>query len=134
MASIVELRQHKRYFAVNGAYAVLSPSGLTQGQIIDVGMGGLSFYYFAPGWRLTEVSTLDIYLVTDGFCVKRLPCKNISDLIIRDKSRDYPMVVRRRGIQFGSLTREKQSQLEQFIAHHTRQERGKRSEQSSTLQ
>jgi len=94
----------------------------------------LSFYHFAPGWRPTEVSTLDIYLVTDGFGVKRIPCKNISDLIIRDKSRDYPMVVRRREIQFDILTREKQNQLEQLIAHHTRQEREQRSEQSPTQQ
>ncbi len=94
----------------------------------------MSFYHFAPGWRPTEVSTLDIYLVTDGFGVKRIPCKNISDLIIRDKSRDYPMVVRRREIQFDILTREKQNQLEQLIAHHTRQEREQRSEQSPTQQ
>ena len=41
----IERRRHKRYKAVEGAYAAISPHSHKLGQVIDISMGGLSFKY-----------------------------------------------------------------------------------------
>ena len=41
----VERRKNKRYKAVEGAYAAISPNSHKLGQIIDISMGGLAFKY-----------------------------------------------------------------------------------------
>jgi len=41
----VERRKSKRYRAVEGVYAAISPRSNKLGQIIDISMGGLAFKY-----------------------------------------------------------------------------------------
>jgi len=80
----VERRKSKRYEAVNGAYAAISPKSHKVGQITDISMGGLSFKY--ADTNNGEIkndnqnhSEESIFLSSMGFYVGDIPFKTISD-------------------------------------------------------
>ncbi len=54
----VERRRNKRYKAVEGAYAAISPNSHKLGQITDISMGGLSFKYFDTSNNDTEAEEI----------------------------------------------------------------------------
>ncbi len=74
----VERRKNKRYKAVEGAYAAVSPNSHKLGQIIDISMGGLSFKYIDTSKDEKEKGNLSdetIFLSSMGYYVGDLPFK-----------------------------------------------------------
>jgi hypothetical protein len=63
----IERRKNKRYKAVDGAYAAISPNLNKLGQIIDISMGGLVFKYIVTnGNEATAVPEDAIFLCSIG--------------------------------------------------------------------
>ena len=109
-----ERRQELRMQAQRRAYAILHPGFTRVGRIIDVSMGGLSFWYSEGNMPPAEASKVDIYLDISKY-LEGIPCKIVYDVQIPKRSLPYPEAARRIGLQFGELTHEQKSKLEYFI-------------------
>lgn len=103
----IERRKSKRYKAVEGAYAAISPSSHKLGQIIDISMGGLAFKYIDTKNNGTKDQTQaeeSIFLSSMGFYVGNLPFKTISDNEVTNTPSFSAMKVRERRVQFTDLS------------------------------
>ena len=98
----VERRKSKRYKAVEGAYAAISPKSHKIGQIIDISMGGLAFNYIDT--QNQTQSEESIFLSSMGFYVGNLPFRTISDNEVTNTPSLSAMKVRERHVQFTDLS------------------------------
>ena len=115
----VERRQHKRFNAREGAFALVKNHISRLGQIIDVSMRGLAFKYIANGRHARGRSELDIFLSGNRMHLKNIPFKTVSDFEMKSESPFNLVRMRRCCVQFGELTHIHVSQLEDFIQNHT---------------
>jgi len=115
----VEQRKHKRYLVKDRAFAVLGPDALKLCHMIDISKGGLSFRYFIDSEELAE-ELFDLgILYGDDFYLEKIPARVVSDNVIENNSYFSSIIMKRRGIQFGDLTRRQKEQLEYFIENNT---------------
>jgi hypothetical protein len=118
----VERRKNKRYKAVEGAYAAISPHSHKLGQIIDVSMGGLSFKYIdTSGDDDTENDNLPeetIFLSSMGYYVGDLPFKTIADYEVTNAPSFSSMKVRKRHVQFTDLSFKQLFDLDYYLRNN----------------
>lgn len=118
----VERRKNKRYKAVEGAYAAISPNSHKLGQIIDISMGGLSFKYIdtsnddtSDNSRLPEET---IFLSSMGYYVGDLPFKTVSDYEVTNAPSFSSMKVRKRHVQFTDLSFKQLFDLDYYLRNN----------------
>ena len=119
----VERRKSKRYEAVNGAYAAISPKSHKVGQITDISMGGLSFKYVDTNNGEIKNdnqnhSEESIFLSSMGFYVGDLPFKTISDNEVTDIPSFSSMKVRQRHVQFTDLSFKQLFDLDYYLRNN----------------
>ena len=117
----VERRKNKRYKAVEGAYAAISPNSHKLGQIIDVSMGGLSFKYIDTSNDDTgdrQVQEETIFLSSMGYYVGDLPFKTISDYEVTNAPSFSSMKVRKRHVQFADLSFKQLFDLDYYLRNN----------------
>ena len=117
----IERRKDKRFLVRNGAFVTLGSSDSVVGRIIDVSMGGLTFYCVdcqRPSLKATE---LEIFVTGNAFRLGEVPCQSIWDLTLPEVA-PSSLHTKQCGVQFGDLTPYQKSQLEHFIQHHTKGE------------
>lgn len=117
----VERRKNKRYKAVEGAYAAVSPNSHKLGQIIDISMGGLSFKYIDTSNGDSEIdSRLEetIFLSSMGYYVGDLPFKTISDYEVTNAPSFSSMKVRKRHVQFTDLSFKQLFDLDYYLRNN----------------
>ena len=132
----VERRRSKRYKAVEGAYAAISPNSHKLGQIIDISMGGLAFKYIDTNNGDTSngdttnsdrnkedkknqgQSEESIFLSSMGFYVGDLPFKTISDNEVTDTPSFSAMKVRQRHVQFTDLSFKQLFDLDYYLRNN----------------
>jgi hypothetical protein len=114
----VERRKHKRFQAAGGAHVIVKPFGGKVGQLIDIGMDGLTFDYIAGEEPSNPQVELDIVMTDSAFCLRNVPCETISDFET-EKVPFTALTIRRCGVQFGELSPYQKAQLEKFIQNHT---------------
>ena len=114
----IERRKNKRYKAVEGAYAAISPNSNKLGQIIDISMGGLCFKYMdnednieASGKRDEE----SIFLSSMGYYVGDLPFQTIADYEMTEIPSFSSMKVRKRHVKFTNLTFKQLFDLDYYL-------------------
>jgi hypothetical protein len=112
--TVRERRKHERFKVDEGIYAAVGPGFNQVGPIIDVGMGGLSFYYTAREQQPGGLS-LDIIFTTGAFRLDYIPFKSVSDLEITDPGSPGPASKRRTSVQFGKLTPYQELLLTHFV-------------------
>ena len=137
-----ERRNHERFTAMEGVFAIIrsAPSKLDQiedmsrgeiaiaifeskpiltGQIIDISLSGLAFRYFSSEEQSNQSAELDILFADDRFYLKNLPFKTISDLGV-DNEFSYSSQNRKlMRVQFGELDLHQRSQLDYLIQNCT---------------
>lgn len=125
----IERRKNKRYKAVEGAYAAISPNSKKIGQIINISMGGLCFKYIniendseEPVNRNQE----SIFLSSMGYYVGDLPFQTIADYEITDTPSFSSMKVRKRHVKFTDLSFKQLFDLDNYLKNNV-------SEQLKTL-
>ena len=117
----VERRKHKRYKAIEGAYAAISPNSHKLGQIIDISMGGLSFKYIdtsADSTGTNPLSDESIFLSSMGYYVGDLPFKTISDYEVTNAPSFSSMKVRKRHVQFTDLSFKQLFDLDYYLRNN----------------
>jgi hypothetical protein len=115
----VERRKQKRFRAKKGAFAVLKNHRIKLGQILDISRGGLALKYIADLGRPNGEIELEIFTEDRAFHLEHIPIINISDVVIENALPITPFIVRRRGVQFGSLTSQQADRMAHFIDNHT---------------
>ena len=125
----IERRKHKRYKAVEGAYAAISPNSHKLGQVIDISMGGLSFKYIdttSDDVEFEQSPEESIFLSSMGYYVGDLPFKTISDYEITNAPSFSSMKIRKRHVQFTDLSFKQLFDLDYYLRNNV-------SEQVETL-
>jgi len=116
----IERRRNKRYKAVEGAYAAISPNSSKLGQIIDISIGGLAFKYIDTSndeeEKLTSEET--VFLSSMGYYVGDLPFKTIADYEITNAPSFSSMKVRKRHIQFSDLSFKQLFDLDYYLKNN----------------
>lgn len=117
----VERRKNKRYKAVEGAYAAISPNSHKLGQIIDISMGGLSFKYIdtsSDDKENNDVPEESIFLSSMGYYVGDLPFKVVSDYEVTNAPSFSSMKVRKRHVQFSDLSFKQLFDLDYYLRNN----------------
>ena len=117
----IERRRSKRYSAVEGAYAAISPKSHKLGQITDISMGGLAFKYIDTNKEDKNnqgQSEKSIFLSSMGFYVGDLPFKTISDNEVTDTPSFSAMKVRERHVQFTDLSFKQLFDLDYYLRNN----------------
>lgn len=117
----VERRKNKRYKAVEGAYAAISPNSHKLGQVIDISMGGLSFKYIdtsSDDIQEDSISKETIFLSSMGYYVGDLPFKTIADYEVTNAPSFSSMKVRKRHVQFTDLSFKQLFDLDYYLRNN----------------
>lgn len=118
----IERRKHKRYKAVEGAYAAISPNSHKLGQVIDICMGGLSFKYIDTTGDDADLDQPQqeetIFLSSMGYYVGDLPFKTISDYEITNAPSFSSMKIRKRHVQFTDLSFKQLFDLDYYLRNN----------------
>ncbi len=128
----VERRRNKRYKAVEGAYAAISPNSHKLGQIIDISMGGLSFKYIDTSKDDKETDSTpedSVFLSSMGYYVGDLPFKTVSDYEITNAPSFSSMKVRKRHVQFTDLSFKQLFDLDYYLRNNVSEQVEKLPEQ-----
>lgn len=104
-----------RYSAMAGALVrVCTSASEFGGFLVDLSLSGAAFEYVFLDELLKEGHRLDIRSDKDGIVVENLPFQVVSDLQLSDPSPE-PVVWRRAGVRFVSLSHEQKNQLAELI-------------------
>jgi len=115
-----EKRKFNRFKVKDVSFALLKSASYEElGEIIDISKGGLAVQCLVGKQRIKESVELDIILAGNGFNIKQMPCKTISDFEITNKIYFSSLKMRRHSIKFGELDNHQISELDYFIRQHT---------------
>ena len=118
-------RKWKRFETIIGAVVLLNKPYLMglggikrieMGPVVNISMGGLAVQYIGNKKRAAKYSELSIYIPAEGIVLDKVPFETISDFeMIRMPDEK---VIRKRCVEFGTLTTYQTFQLEEFIKKH----------------
>ncbi len=119
-SDIVERRRFKRYLVQDGVVAVPISSTIKIGKIMDISKGGISVRYVDDEVWQSNTFELDILLADDDFYLPKVPIKaTVSDFEV-EKDIPFSFITERQcGLEFGNLSEEQLSLLNDFIVNHT---------------
>ncbi len=109
-------RKHKRYKVRDGLTVVLDPETQKGDEILDIGMGGLTFNYVDVGEPLEDKFKIDI-LVDNELYLEKLKVILASNIEVGDIS-FRAKNIRRISVQFASLTPVQEFDLKALIRSH----------------
>lgn len=116
---LIERRKNNRFNAPRGAVAIPKPEHITQGQIIDISKGGLSFFCNEGKDLTKEFAKLAISMSTELFYLDEIPCKIVSHSATNAALKKTSKKMTRISLQFRELTQNQTKQLEYFLQNHT---------------
>ena len=115
----IKPRKYERYSAREGAIVALKPQSNILGQMIDIGVGGLSFQYIEshepPGYS----NELVILVASQRFFLDKVPFKTVSDIEIENNISFSSIQMRRCSVEFVRLSLEQAASIQNFIIEHT---------------
>jgi hypothetical protein len=117
----VERRRNKRYKAVDGAYAAISPNSHKLGQIIDISMTGLSFKYIDTSnddKYENQIPEETVFLSSMGYYVGDLPFQVVSGYEVTNVPSFSSMKVRKRHVQFTDLSFKQLFDLDYYLRNN----------------
>ena len=116
---IVDKRKHMRSRVKEGAFAVLMNHVTRVGPIKDISMGGLAFTYISEDKLPQGSFMMDLLFGGEGFYLKDIPSKVITDFEATDQPSFSFIPLRRCSVQFGEMNPLQISQLESFTRNYT---------------
>jgi hypothetical protein len=116
---IIERRSHERFQVQQGVYALLKNGSSKLGQIKNISKGGLAFMYINHEEQIGEPVEVDIFISGNGYFLKGIPCKKISDIHVENFVPFSTFEMRQLGIQFGAMSHGQAAQLNTFLKKYT---------------
>ncbi|RJP75183.1 MAG: PilZ domain-containing protein [Desulfobacteraceae bacterium] len=111
---LVDRRKHKRFKVPADAFAIVKNPCFKLGQIADMSLGGISFYYIS-GKGFSKNIAVDILLADDDLYIDNLPVSIVSDVNVHLNESLDKTSFKRCGLQFEKLTSHQLSKLSCFI-------------------
>ena len=115
----VEKQNYRQYKANEGAYAaIITPNSYKLGQIIDIGMEGLSFKYIDSnkGYKATRTQKEhSVFLNSVGCCVEDLPVNIVSDHEVTNTPSFSSLKIKKMRIKFINLNLTQWLDLDNYI-------------------
>ena len=112
-----ERRKHQRFRLKDLAIAVPNKPTSQVGRIVNISKGGLAVRYVDRDDWAGEADSIDI-LINSGLFLTNIPIQNVSDFEVENKVSFSIMTERQCCLQFGPLSSEQESRLDEFIRHH----------------
>lgn len=112
----VERRSQPRYRLGEGAIAV---SANNPGHIQNISLGGLSFVYLHSAEAIPSGDTVDILDGQNDFFMEAIPCRMVSEKLLVNESSFSMIRMIQRSLEFGTLTKSQQAELEAYIHQHS---------------
>jgi hypothetical protein len=118
-------RKWKRFETIIGAVVLLNKPYLMglggikrieMGPVVNISMGGLAVQYIGNKKRAAKYSELSIYIPGEGIVLDNVPFETISDFELTRMPDEK--IIRKRCVEFGTLTTYQIFQLEEFIKKH----------------
>jgi len=119
---ITERRIAKRFRAVDGALAALSPESGRVGQIQNISQKGLAFRYIAddsPEATLNGTVKVQIMFAGKGVWLDGIAVKWIADVALPTNSSFSGIPLRQTSLQFIALTDDQKARLKDYIHQFT---------------
>jgi hypothetical protein len=113
----MEQRTHKRYPGVEGAIVAVRPRAEILGQMIDVGLGGLSFQYIDSAIDESPSDELTILMSAPRLYLDRVPYRTVADFPLPQEFSFSSIPLRRRCVAFGHLSPAKRDGIKQLILY-----------------
>jgi hypothetical protein len=120
---MAERRIAKRFRALDGALAALSPESGRVGQIQNISLHGLAFQYIADDpaeMTIPETVKLQIMFAGEGVWLEGVPVKWVADIDIPTTTSFSRIPIRQTSLQFKALTDAQKTRLQEFIRRYTR--------------
>ena len=111
------IRKKRRLKAMNGLFVALRNS-LTQNQVGDINMRGLSFYYVDQGIKPGKGSYELTFLANNNLLMGKVPYKTVSDIETAELMFENKKI-RRQSVRFGRLSFRQKSKLKYIIKNFT---------------
>jgi len=114
---VVDRRRHKRFRVKTGGLALLSPDwprSTLVGDILDISPGGIAFQYVGDEPPREEVCEVGLACPYSHFYMGKIPVKAVSDFSVAQIPFGS-LVPRRLSLQFGELTPDQSSGIEEYI-------------------
>ena len=115
----IKPRKYERYSAKEGAIVALKPQTNILGQMIDIGMGGLSFRYIESHEPPGRSNELVILVASQSFFLDKVPFKTVSDIEIENNISFSSIQMRRCSVEFVRLSLQQAALIQNFIIKHT---------------
>jgi hypothetical protein len=114
----IERRQDKRFAVQNGIVALPGSSTLAIGTIVDISSGGISIRYTPTEEQNGAASDIDILLTDHNFYITGVPVTTRSNFKLENKIPFSYIYERRCGMQFGELTDNQRSQVNELLLNY----------------
>jgi len=111
-----ERRQYPRYETKENALVFF---GQDAGSILDISKGGLAVLLTVLDKDLSPPQRLDIFLAQAQFYLPNIPVLLVNEVQTLPNSLFSTLRVKRLSLQFGPLTNEQQTLLNDFITRHS---------------
>ena len=111
----IEKRLLMRYPATDGIVVAVRPHTKILGYMIDISLGGLSFRYIESSLDEQPSSELTILQSSPRFCLDRIPYHTVADFEIPAEFSFSSIRIRRRCVEFGSLSERQRQAIEDLI-------------------
>ncbi len=118
----VERRKSKRYKAIEGAYAAITPNSQKLGQIVDISKDGICFKYIdtsIDNQKFVTQQENSIFLSSIDSYVGDLHFKTVGDYEVTNDSSIRFLKVRKRHAQFTNLNSKQLFDLDFFLKINT---------------
>ena len=117
-----EQRKHERFEAKEGTLVLLGPDYARTGKIINMGHGGMSFFYRAKD-KLKN-NKMEVSIIFDGDKVAKygpfkLDVNIVNDNEVEGQHPDHSIKMNRYHIEFNNLSYHQKLWLEDCIRNHT---------------
>ncbi|MBW2471833.1 MAG: PilZ domain-containing protein [Deltaproteobacteria bacterium] len=112
-----ERRKHQRFRLKDLAIAVPNKPTSQVGRIVNISKGGLAVRYVDRDDWAGEADSIDI-LINSGLFLTNIPIHNVNDFEVENQVSFSIMTERQCCLQFGPLSSEQESRLDEFIRHH----------------
>jgi DNA-binding response OmpR family regulator len=114
-----ERRTAKRYSVDGNTFIIPGSESDVRFDMVDISESGLAFRYYRNGKPISEFEKLSIMTADEKFVMDDIGFKTVSDIELFEDLESLDVSIRRRGIQFDSLTPLQHKMLDHFIHTHT---------------
>ena len=111
-----ERRHHERFKLPDEALVFL---GKDTGAIVDISKGGLAVHFTVFEKELAPPRTLDIFFAQAHFYLPNIPVLLVNEVQTLPNSLFSTLRVKRLSMQFGPLSNEQQTLINDFISSHS---------------